>query len=66
MLQYEASIYEKLKGEPGIPNIHYYGIEGEFNILVMDILGPPLSDLFKFCEENWSMKTILWISSQMI
>ena len=30
-------IYEAMKGEIGFPNIHYYGVEGEFNALVMDI-----------------------------
>ena len=40
--------------------------EGDFNILVLDILGPSLADLFTFCERNWNMRTILWIASQMI
>ena len=66
MLQYEASVYKKLIGNQGIPTIHWYGVEGEFNVLVMDILGPPLEDLFKFCKHHWGMKSILWVASQMI
>lgn len=42
MLNYEYRIYEKLKGEIGFPNVHWYGVEGEYNVLVMDILGPSL------------------------
>ena len=42
LLQYEAKIYEKLKGAFGIPQVHWCGIEGDFNVLVMDIMGPPL------------------------
>jgi len=50
MLAYEAKLYEKLKGNLGIPSIHWFGVEGDFNVLVMDILGPPLSSLFDFCD----------------
>jgi len=34
--------------------------------MVLDILGPPLADLFSFCEYKFSMKTILWIAAQLI
>ena len=50
MLHYEAKIYEKLAGQAGIPAVHWYGVEGEFNVMVMDILGPPLGTLFEFCN----------------
>ena len=63
MLQYEATIYEKLTGLVGIPRIHWFGVEGDFNVMVMDLLGPTLGEAFKFCESKWSMKTILWIAS---
>ena len=53
MLQYEAKIYEKFQGGPGIPTIHWYGVEGDFNVMVMDILGPPLEELFQFCKKKW-------------
>ena len=49
-LAYEAQLYEKLKGIAGIPTIHWFGVEGEFNVIVMDIQGPTLQDLFEFCE----------------
>ena len=62
MLFYESKIYEKLVGEPGVPRIHWYGVEGDFNVLVMDILGPPIGSLFDFCDNKWSMQVILWIA----
>ena len=42
MLHYESKIYEIMKNEVGFPNVHYYGVEGEYTALVMDILGPSL------------------------
>ena len=62
MLQYEAKIYEKLAGSLGIPQVHWQGVEGDFNVMVMDILGPPLEDLFNFCDCHWGMQTILSIA----
>ena len=66
MLQYEAVLYKKLQGMTGISNMHWYGVEGDYNALVMDLQGPSLHSLFKFCNNEFDMKTILWIAIQMI
>jgi casein kinase 1 gamma len=34
--------------------------------MVMDILGPSVLDLFSFCNEKFSMKTLLWIAIESI
>ena len=41
-------------------------MEGDFNVLVMDMLGPTINDLFEFCEKKFCQKTICWIGSQML
>ena len=46
MLQYEAKIYEKISGNVGIPQTMYFGVEGHFNVLVMELLGPSIENLF--------------------
>lgn len=43
-----------------------YGTEREYNVLVMDLLGPSLEDLFNFCSRRFTMKTVLMLADQMI
>jgi len=65
-LLYESRIYRILQGGPGIPYIHWFGVEGEYNVLVLDLLGPSLEDLFSFCNRRFSLKTVLMLADQMI
>ncbi|KAL6984765.1 Casein kinase 1-like protein 3, variant 3 [Sarracenia purpurea var. burkii] len=65
-LFYEAKLYNILQGGSGIPSIKWSGIDGEDNILVMDLLGPSLEDLFVYCGRKFSLKTVLMLADQMI
>eukprot|EP00252_Welwitschia_mirabilis_P023606 TRINITY_DN671_c0_g3_i1.p1 TRINITY_DN671_c0_g3~~TRINITY_DN671_c0_g3_i1.p1 ORF type:complete len:483 (+),score=82.30 TRINITY_DN671_c0_g3_i1:255-1703(+) len=65
-LIYEAKLYKVLQGGTGIPNIRWFGVEGDYNVLVMDLLGPSLEDLFNFCSRKLSLKTVLMLADQMI
>ena len=65
-LLYESRIYRTLQGGPGIPFIHWYGVEGEYNVMVIDLLGPSLEDLCTFCNHTFSLKTVLMLADQMI
>lgn len=62
----ECRIYDELKGGPGIPHIYWYGSEGEYNFLVMDLLGLSCEALFEKCNRNFSLKTILLMTHQML
>jgi len=48
--------------DKGIPNIYYCATEGEYNTLVMDLLGPSLEDLFVLCNRKLSIKTVLMVA----
>lgn len=50
----------------GVPNVRWFGVEGEYNVLVMDLLGPSLEDLFNFCSRKLSLKTVLMLADQMV
>ena len=49
-LLYESKLYRLLAGGIGIPNVRWFGVEGDYNIMVLDLLGPSLEDLFNFCN----------------
>ncbi|XP_036595951.1 casein kinase I-like [Trichosurus vulpecula] len=65
-LLYESRLYKLLQGGLGIPRTRWYGQEKDYNILVMDLLGPSLEDLFNFCSRKFTLKTVLMLADQMI
>ncbi|XP_073034916.1 casein kinase 1-like protein 2 [Primulina eburnea] len=65
-LLYESKLYRILQGGTGVPNVRWFGVEGDYNVLVMDLLGPSLEDLFNFCSRKLSLKTVLMLADQMI
>lgn len=65
-LLYECKLYKVLAGGVGIPNLHWYGVEGEHTVMVMDLLGPSLEDLFNYCGRIFKMKSTLMLAEQMI
>lgn len=46
--------------------MYYFGQEGLHNILVIDLLGPSLEDLFDHCGRRFSIKTVVMVAKQML
>ncbi|KAK0644485.1 kinase-like domain-containing protein [Cercophora newfieldiana] len=65
-LRDEYRTYKILVGCPGIPNVYYFGQEGLHNILVIDLLGPSLEDLFDHCNRRFTLKTVVMVAKQML
>ncbi|VDM74586.1 unnamed protein product [Strongylus vulgaris] len=65
-LHIEGRLYRVMSGGVGIPDVKWCGLEGEYNVMVMELLGPSLEDLFNFCQRKFSLKTVLLLADQMI
>lgn len=65
-LHYESKLYKLLQGGVGIPHLRWFGQEKDYNVMVIDLLGPSLEDLFNFCGRRFTMKTVLMLADQMI
>ena len=64
LLENEAIIMEYLKG-PNIPYIKLYGSTSEYNILVMQLLGKNLENIFEE-KKIFSLKTVCMIGYQFV
>lgn len=53
----EARILKALQGKDRFPHFHWYGEEGDYNVLVMELLGPSLEDLFYYCDKKFTLNT---------
>ncbi|KAF5402904.1 Casein kinase I delta [Paragonimus heterotremus] len=65
-LQIEAKIYKLMQGGVGIPLLKWSGTEGDYNVLVLQLLGPSLEDLYNFCGRRFKLKTVLLLADQMM
>jgi len=70
-LFYEAKLYQYLLHDnsvvdKGIPHVYYCATEGDYNIMVMDLLGSSLEDLFNVCNRKFNLKSVLMLADQML
>ena len=70
-LEYEYHVYRTMADTPGIPEVYDYFPEceltsGSFNVLVMQLLGPSLEDLYQRCGRRFSVKTTMQLATQLV
>lgn len=53
-------------GGTGVPWIMWSGRQGDYNVMIIDLLGPSLEDLFKMCNRHFSLKTVLLLTDQLV
>ncbi|KAL0359376.1 UNVERIFIED_CONTAM: Casein kinase-like protein HD16 [Sesamum angustifolium] len=63
---YEWQVYNTLNGCYGIPWVHYKGRQGDFYILVMDMLGPSLWDVWNSLGQSMSPSMVACIAVEAI
>ncbi|KAA3472768.1 Casein kinase I-like protein [Gossypium australe] len=63
---YEWQVYNTLNGCYGIPGVHYKGRQGDFYILVMDMLGPSLWDVWNSLGQSMSPNMVACIAVEAI
>lgn len=72
MLFWESKLIHRLKKSGCVPSLHYIGTDSKLektfscHIMVMDLLGPSLEDLFQSCKKEMDLKTILMIAIQLM
>ena len=59
-------MYRELTNCHGFCSVYYFGTQDNYNVMVMDLLGPSLEDLFNKCSRRFSLKTVLQIADQLL
>ena len=62
----EYEIYKQLNNNIYFPKIHLYTQERESNILILDLNGPSIKKIFSRFNKQFSLKTILMLSIQIL
>lgn len=64
-LLHEAKLLKLLKGK-GIPELKGALIEGDYNIMVISLLGPSLENLLNYCGHRFSLHTTVMFGIQAL
>ncbi|KAF5735728.1 protein kinase 3 [Tripterygium wilfordii] len=63
---YEWQVYNTLGGIHGVPRVHYKGKQGEYYVMVMDMLGPSLWDVWNTSGQAMSSEMVACIAVESL
>ncbi|ESW33521.1 hypothetical protein PHAVU_001G076900 [Phaseolus vulgaris] len=63
---YEWQVYNSLGGSHGVPRVHYKGRQGDYYVMVMDMLGPSLWDVWNNNSNTMSAEMVACIAIEAI
>ncbi|KAL4309900.1 hypothetical protein GQ457_01G048750 [Hibiscus cannabinus] len=63
---YEWQVYNALGGSHGVPKVHYKGKQGDYYVMVMDILGPSLWDVWNSSGQAMSAEMVACIAVESL
>ncbi|CAN6441219.1 unnamed protein product [Victoria cruziana] len=63
---YEWQVYNALGGSHGVPRVHYKGRQGDYYVMVMDMLGPSLWDVWNNNAHVMSTEMVACIAIEAI
>lgn len=66
MLLKEYKLYKSLSPGIGFPLVYWYGRSGNCYVMVMEMLGETLDDLYIKCGRQFSLKTVIMLAIQML
>ena len=65
-IKHEYNVYKSLAGTIGIPSVHWFGMECDYNVLVLEHIGPSLEDLFYHNNQKFCLLTVLLLADQLV
>ena len=63
---YEWSVYQSLGGVHGIPKVHFKGRQGDYYIMVMDMLGDSLWDVWNKSGQIMTQEMVACIAVEAL
>ena len=65
-LIYEYKIYKLLQGGLGFPRVYEFSRESKYNVLIMDLLGNSIENIFNKFNKKFSLITCIMIMDQIV
>lgn len=65
-LRHECKVYRELQECSGVGKVKYFGAHADSLVMVMDLFGPSLEQLFVRCRRRFSIQTTLQLADQLL